>query len=371
MDDNIYCFSAPGRVELGGNHTDHQNGCVLAAAVELQTRAQVRLNGSRVIHLCSAGYEPVSVSIDELEPRENEKGTSAALVRGVAAGFAARGCPLQGFDAEVRSEVLPGSGLSSSAAFEILLGRIMNGLFFNGRLEPEELAKLGQRAENRYFGKPCGLMDQLASSEGGLLFMDFRESERPLTERIDFSFRKAGYAVCVVDSGCGHEALGAEYGAIPAEMGAAAACFGQSALRFVDENDFYSAIPRLRKTAGDRAVLRAMHFFDENRRAEEQARTLRQGNVEAFLRLAEASGRSSWMLLQNVAMPGDGRRQGLALTLAVCEKLLGGRGAVRVNGGGFAGTALAFVPAEAAESFKRRAEALLGSGCCRILSLAD
>ena len=255
-----YCFSAPGRTEISGNHTDHQHGCVLAAAVNLETVAEVTLNGTEIIRVASEGYAPVEIDLRDLSIHDEEKNTTAALIRGVAASFAKRGARLQGFDARVRSTVLPGSGLSSSAAFEVLIGTICNELFFDKGLTAVEIAQIGQYAENVYFGKPCGLMDQTASSVGGMVFIDFADPANPVVEKLDFDFGKAGHALCIIDSGADHADLTDEYAAIPAEMKAVARLLGKEVLRDVPETEFFAAIPELRGKVTDRAILRAVHF---------------------------------------------------------------------------------------------------------------
>ncbi len=360
--DKIYHFSAPGRTEIGGNHTDHQHGCVLAAAVDMTTTAEVRLNGTNIIRVDSEGYKPVEIDLSDLKIREEEKNTTAALIRGVAAAFQQRGYKLSGFDAKVKSTVLPGSGLSSSAAFEVLIGRILNGLFANNAVSAIEIAQIGQYAENVYFGKPCGLMDQMASSVGGLVFIDFAIPAQPNVEKIDYDFEHCGYTICIIDSGADHADLTAEYAAIPTEMRKIAAYFGKEVLRDVDERDFYARLAEVRKTAGDRAVLRAMHFFDENRRGQMQVRALKNDNFAAFLNYVNESGNASWELLQNITPIGATAHQEMALTLALCRKLLGGEGAVRVHGGGFAGTVLAFVPNEKFGHFKNAIDSAIGNG---------
>ena len=369
--DKIYHFSAPGRTEIGGNHTDHQHGCVLAAAVDMETTAEVALNGTNTIHVASEGYKPVEIDLSDLAAKESEKNTTAALIRGVAAAFAQRGYKLAGFDAKVRSTVLPGSGLSSSAAFEVLIGRILNGVFANSVVSAIEIAQIGQYAENVYFGKPCGLMDQMASSVGGLVFIDFAAPAQPTVEKIDYDFAHCGYTLCIIDSGADHADLTAEYAAIPAEMKRVAAYFGKDVLRDVDEREFYARLADVRKAIGDRAVLRAMHFFDENRRVQMQVRALKNDNFAAFLNYVNESGNASWELLQNITPLGATAHQEMALTLALCRKLLGGEGAVRVHGGGFAGTALAFVTNDKFESFKTGVEAVLGARHCHQLRIAE
>ena len=363
-------FSAPGRVELGGNHTDHQHGCVLAAAVDLEMRAAVTPNHDGVIRVFSQGFAPVEVALGDWTPRPEERNTTAALVRGMAAQFIRRGAALTGLDVRVTSQVPVGSGLSSSAAFEVLLGRVFSGLCCGGSVSPEDIARMGQTAERDYFGKPCGLMDQMASSVGGLVYMDFADPAHPATERIDCDLGASGYGLFIVDSGADHADLTADYAAIPAELEQVCRVFGAEVLRQVGETEFYRRLPAVRAAAGDRAVLRAIHVFDENRRAAAEAEALRKGDFPAFLALVNASGASSWQYLQNVTS-GDPRQQALAVTLAVCRCALGGQGAVRVHGGGFAGTALAFVPDDRREMFRRTVEQTLGTDKCRLLSVRN
>ena len=367
--DKTYVFSAPGRTEISGNHTDHQRGCVLAAAVNLETLAKVTLNNSDLIRVLSEGYPAVTVNLKDLTPREAEKNTSVALVRGIAAAFIRRGAKIQGFDCTTRSSVLPGSGLSSSAAFEVLMGTILNELFLGGKLSPIEIAQIGQYAENFYFGKPCGLMDQMASSVGGMVFIDFEDPDAPKVERLDFDLEKAGYALCIVDSGANHANLTGEYAAIPSEMKQVAAYFNKDVLRKVDEDEFYAAIPLLRRKVSDRAILRAMHFFDENKRVQRQFKALKNNDVTSFLKLVNDSGRSSWMYLQNITPTGAVEDQEMAIALAMCKKLLKGKGAYRVHGGGFAGTVQAFVPLDMLTEFHQGIEKVLGRGKCHVLTI--
>ena len=365
--DASHIFSAPGRTELGGNHTDHQLGRVLAAAVNLESCAAVALNGERCVRLLSDGYPRCEITLDELAVRPEETGTSAALIRGVLAGIRQRGGETPGFDAYVCSEVLPGSGLSSSASFEVLMGVIASTLS-GCALSPLEIARLGQYAENVYFGKPCGLMDQAACAVGGVVAIDFAEQDAPRLERLELDLGALGYALCIIDSGADHADLTAEYAAIPAELAAVCRVFGQTHLRRVDEAEFYRRLPEVRAAAGDRATLRAMHIFADNRRVDRQVEALKAGDFARFLALATASGRSSWMYLQNVIPQGAARRQELALSLALAEKLLDGRGAFRVQGGGFAGTIQAFVPLDMLEGFRAGIEQVLGAGSCHVLN---
>ena len=367
--DKTYHFSAPGRTEIGGNHTDHQHGCVLAAAVDMTTTAEVTLNGTNIIRVDSEGYEPVEIALNDLAVKESEKNTTAALIRGVAAAFAARGFKLAGFDAKVKSTVLPGSGLSSSAAFEVLIGRTLNDLFANNAVSAIEIAQIGQYAENVYYGKPSGLMDQMASSVGGLVFIDFNDPKTPIVEKVDYDFAHSGYTLCTIDSGADHADLTDEYAAIPTEMKQVAKFFGKEVLREVDEAEFYAKITEVRKETGDRAALRAIHFFNENRRVQMQVRALKNDNFGAFLRYVNESGIASWTLLQNVIPAGYVEKQDMAMTLALCQQLLAGEGAVRIHGGGFAGTALAFVPNDRFEQFRIKIEAAIGVNAVHKLTI--
>ena len=367
--DQHYQFSAPGRTEIGGNHTDHQHGCVLAAAINLETVADVTFNGTDKIFVQSEGYPSFYVDLTDLTVHEEEANTTAALVRGVVAAFVERGAKVKGFDMKVSSNVLPGSGLSSSAAFEVLVGTICNELFFDKQLSAVEIAQVGQYAENVYFGKPCGLMDQTASSVGSMVFIDFNETQQPKVEKIDFDFQKAGYDLCIIDSGADHADLTDEYAAITRELKALCAYFGKEYLRQIPEFDFMAALPELRKQVSDRAILRAMHVYRENDRVVSQAMALKAGAVDTFLRLAKESGHSSWMYMQNINPTGAVDTQPVAYALSLCDTLLRGRGAYRVHGGGFAGTVQAFVPHDMLETFKQTIEANLGKGSCHVLNI--
>lgn len=363
-----YIFSAPGRTELGGNHTDHQHGLVLAAAVTLDTKAAAAENNDGCIRVISEGYAPVTVPIDELEKHPEERNTTAALVRGVAAGFMRRGYGVRGFDAYVVSDVLPGSGLSSSAAFEVLIGTVINSLS-GGALSPAEIARIGQYAENEYFGKPSGLMDQTVSAVGGIVAIDFADPGAPVITPVEFDFAECGYALCIIDSGADHAELTEEYAAITNELKAVCRVFGKEHLREVDEHEFYARIAEVRRAAGDRAALRAAHVFNENKRCAVETAALGNGDFERFLQLVTESGRSSWMYLQNVIPTGSTARQELAFALLLCGKLLGGRGAFRVHGGGFAGTVQAFVPDDMLAGFRAGIDSVLGAGSCHVLSI--
>lgn len=318
----------------------------------------------------SPGFPAVEIPLQNLEgPREEERNTSKALVRGTAARCRKLGVPVGGFDAFLNSTVPGGSGLSSSAAYEVLLAGIINEFFYQGRLNALELAQIGQYAENEYFGKPSGLLDQMGCAIGGVVAADFENPGFPKIEKIQLDLEDEGYALCILDTGAGHGGLTAEYAAVAEEMGAVARAMGCRVLSQVDEGQFMKQIPRLRAEAGDRAVLRSMHFFWETRRAREQAEALKQGDMSRFLALVKESGRSSASYLQNVVPSGRVSHQELALTLALCEKALGGRGAFRLHGGGFGGTAQAFVPLDMVEGFRAQMEAVLGKGRCFMLNI--
>jgi len=362
-------FSAPGRTEIGGNHTDHQRGRVLAAAVNLDTVAAVRENGTDMIRILSDGYPMCQIDVKELTPREDEINTTPALIRGVAARFTQLGCAVKGFDAYCESTVLPGSGLSSSAAYEVLIGTIINHLFFDGRISQAEVAQIGQYAENVFFGKPCGLMDQTASAVGNLVTIDFFDKDHPVIKPVSFDFASCGHALCIIDTKASHADLTDEYAAIPNEIKFVCAYFGKEVLTQVEEQDFIAAIPALREKCGDRAVLRAVHFYQENARVPKQVAALERGDFDTFLKLVKESGYSSYMYLQNVIPAGYKAHQDVALALAMCEHFLAGKGAYRVHGGGFAGTVQAFVPFEILDAFCAGVDGVLGAGACHVLSI--
>ena len=364
-----YHFSAPGRTEIGGNHTDHQHGCVLAAAVNLETEAIVWLDEANTIQIESDGYPAVTVELDDLTVREDEKNTTAALIRGVASKFVQLGAKLSGFRARVHSTVLPGSGLSSSAAFEVLIGTILNELFFNKKLTPVEIAQIGQYAENVYFGKPCGLMDQMASAVGGMVYIDFADPREPKVQKLDVDLAKYGYGLCIIDTGADHADLTDEYAAIPQELAQLCRCFDRDYLREIPREKFIRKLPELRGKVSDRAILRALHIYQENDRVEQMAEALRWDDFDAFLELVNESGRSSWMYLQNITPAGAVDHQEMAVTLALCKMHLYGEGACRVHGGGFAGTIQAFVPLDRLTKFKQEIETYLGEGSCHVLEI--
>ena len=363
--------SGPGRTELGGNHTDHQHGHVLCASVDLDLLACAAPNGSAVIRVCSEGYPPFTVDLDILEPRPEERNTSAGLVRGMAAGLRKLGLPVGGMDLYAVSQVPAGSGLSSSAAYEILLGAAMRSLFPAAGTEPDAvaLAKLGQHAENVYFGKPCGLMDQMGAAVGGAVAIDFADPADPAVEKLEYDFSRSGHALCIVDSGSSHDDLTEDYAAVTREMCAVAAYFGKTVLRQVPEADFRAALGTLRQDCGDRAVLRARHFYAEDRRAVREAEALRLGDFDRFLALVNDSGLSSVCDLQNIWSPAHPEQQAVSLALSLARELLEGTGAARVHGGGFAGTIQAFVPEARLDKFKAGMEAVLGAGRCHVLNI--
>ena len=368
---NVSLFSAPGRTEICGNHTDHQHGCVLAAAVDLDIIGIVAFNSENVIRLQSEGHSMNVVNISDLAPQKSEEGTSDALRRGVAAGFKSHGFNVGGFEAYTTSDVLGGSGLSSSAAFEVLVGTIMDKHYNGGKAGAIEIAKIGQLAENAYFGKKSGLMDQTASSVGSSVFIDFENTTSPKVSAAKCDLDANGYVLFITDTKGSHADLSDEYSAIPSEMISVAKQLGKDWLRAADENEFYEKLPALRKTCGDRAVLRAAHFFAENRRAVEAAKAIENNNMTEFLRIVNESGDSSARLLQNLYACSAPQEQGIPVALMMSSKLLGGEGATRVHGGGFAGTIQAFVPKHLADSYRKGMDDLFGEGSCHQLRIRN
>ena len=363
-------FSAPGRTEVGGNHTDHNHGRVLAAAVNLDIAAYARKTDNNKAILKSSEYTKIDVvDLSELERKEEEDGVSAALLRGICARCRELGYTVGGFEAFTKSRVLKGSGLSSSAAFEVLVVTIISHLYNDGNIDPVTAAQIAQYAENVYFGKPSGLLDQMASSVGGFTFIDFKDPAKPVIQKVDFDITEAGYALCVVDTGGSHADLTGEYAAIPQEMKQVAAFFGKEVLRDVEKDQFYRRLGEVRKATSDRAVLRAMHFFDEDPLAEEERNALQQGDMESFQKMILASGASSFQRLQNVFASVSPLQQGLTLALALSQRVLEGKGAWRVHGGGFAGTIQAFVPLDLLEDYRRELGSVFGEGACHVLSI--
>lgn len=365
----IRFFSAPGRTEVGGNHTDHQHGCVLAASVNLDVIAVVSENNDGVIRIKSEGYPEDCVDINDLDKKEKESGKAISLIRGVCHKFAEAGCQLKGFNAYTISNVLKGSGLSSSAAFEVLIGTILNGMFFDNKIAPIEIAKIGQFAERDYFDKPCGLLDQMASSMGGFTYADFNDPANPITESVDLDITGYGYSLCFVETGGDHTNLTPDYAGITLECKAISEALGVEFLRDANEEEFYSRIPELREKCGDRAILRAFHFFHEQKRVEDQKNALKKGDFEEFLKLVNASGQSSFDYLQNLYSLSDVSMQGIPLGIAFTKDFLKETGACRVHGGGFAGAVQCYVPTDKVEEFKEYSEKFFGKGNCHVLSI--
>ena len=367
-DRKITLISAPGRAEIGGNHTDHQCGCVLAAAVDLDVVCIASHSNAGTIRVSSKGYPPQEVSLDVQGPLDAEKGKPASLIRGAVFWFRRNGFTAGGFDAYITSDVLEGSGLSSSAAFEVAIGSALNTLYNGGSVTPVEIALASRYAENVYFGKPSGLMDQIASAHGGLVYIDFAIPGSPAVSPIAFDLTAAGYSLFVVDTKGSHVGLTSSYAAIPAEMQAVASVFDRKYLNDVDENEFYSNVPLARERAGDRAVLRAMHFYSENARVNRQKAALESGDLDLFLRLVVESGESSVSCLQNIY--AEPEVQDLSVALAVSRRILSGHGgAWRVHGGGFAGTIQAFVPDNKRQEYRTAIDSIFGTGSCRALTI--
>lgn len=369
----VHLFSSPGRTELGGNHTDHQHGYGLAAAVQLDLVAVAAKNTDGYIRVKSRGFNKLDViDLEEPHPQHRESTHSASLIRGLAEGFRAAGRPVGGFDAYTTSDVLRGSGLSSSAAFEMAMGAILN-YEYQGGLTPPQVARIGQYAENIYFGKPSGLLDQLTSAVGGVVFADFVQPDQPRVEKIHIpGLLPPDISLCVVDTRGSHSELTGEFAAIRQEMEAVAAQFGCAVLGQVSPGDFWAELPRVRRACGDRAALRAMHYFWENARVPEQVRALREGRFSDFMELILASGHDSFTLCQNVYCSGSPAHQSLSVALAISQQVLGGRGgAWRMQGGGFAGTIQAFVPRELLEEYRSRIEAVFGPGSCHEMTLRE
>lgn len=367
--DDIKIYSAPGRTEIGGNHTDHQHGCVLAAAVDLDVIAVVAFHNEGVIRLKSAGHSPNHVNLSDLSVQKKEMGSSSALIRGIASRFHEMGVQISGFDAYTTSDVLSGSGLSSSAAFEVLVGTIIDSYYNHGKAGAVEIAKIGQYAENVYFGKKSGLMDQMVSSVGGLVSVDFHDTENPEIKSFPYDFEASGYCLYVTDTKGSHANLTDDYVAVRSEMESIAAQFGKAILRDVNENEFYSAIPKLREKCSDRAVMRAAHFFAENRRAVLEANALSEGNMNYFLEFVRQSGESSANLLQNLYSCSQPTEQAISIGIMLSKSILGRNGAVRVHGGGFAGTIQAFVPVEKVNVYSQEMNRIFGDRSCYILRI--
>ncbi len=366
---DIEIYSAPGRSEIGGNHTDHQHGIVLAASINLDAIGIVSKEAANKVQIISGNYNLISVSLDDLAAKKSEEGTTLSLIKGVLAYLKSHGFAIGGFNAYITSDVLIGAGLSSSAAFETIIGTIISGLYNDMKITPVEIAIAGQYAENVYFGKPCGLMDQMASSVGSLVNIDFNDPENPVVDKVEFDLEKAGYSLCIVDTKGSHADLTPEYAAIPIEMKSVASYFAKDVLREVSLAELFKAIPKLRKEVGDRAVLRAIHFACENERAHKEALALKENNVGEFLDLVKKSGASSFQYLQNVYVSSDVTHQNMSIALAASEAFLGDNGVCRVHGGGFAGTIQAFVKNESVASYKELMDGIFGTDSCHILKI--
>lgn len=365
----VELFSAPGRSEVGGNHTDHQHGEVLATSINLDTIGIVRKTDDNTIRIVSDDYAEVIISLDDIGLKVEEKETTTALIKGVVAGFVERGYKVGGFCAYATSDVLIGAGLSSSAAFETLIGTILSGLFNDMSISAVEIAIIGQYAENVYFGKPCGLMDQMACSVGNLVHINFENPAKPQVEKLDFNMSDYGYSLCITDTKGSHADLTDEYAAVPQEMKAVANFFGKDVLGEIELLDVIKAIPELREKLGDRSVLRAIHFFKENDRVHNEVEALKKGNMKEFLHNVKASGDSSFKYLQNVYSNGDVENQNISVALLMSEIVLRGEGVSRVHGGGFAGTIQAFVKNEMVLPYKMQMDSIFGEGSCKDLRI--
>lgn len=365
----VAVYSAPGRTELGGNHTDHQQGVVLTGSVDLDAIAVAAPNGTDKVRIFSEGYGMTVISVSNLEKVPAEENSTPSLIRGVIAAVAQRGYQVGGFDAYVTSDVPGGSGLSSSACFEVLMGVMVNGLFCGGALPLEEIAKIGMFAENIYFGKPSGMLDQMGCSIGGMISVDFYDNEKPVWKAVDYDFSTSGYALCIVNTGADHADLTPDYSAIPLEMNSVAGFFGQEILSRVTRDQVIINAKGIRRALGDRALLRAIHYFDECDRTDAMVQALESKDFDAYLNLVSDSGRSSWMFLQNVSTGRNPASQPVASAIAMAEQILGGEGVVRVHGGGFAGTIQAYVPVDMVEAFRDGMDAFLYEGACRVTSI--
>lgn len=366
-DRQVMVLSAPGRTEICGNHTDHNNGKVLAGAINLDAIAVAAESDEMVIHEKSEGHGMNTVDISDLTPDESCYGKSASMIKGVAAGFKNNGYEIGGFDAYTTSDVMGGSGLSSSAAFEVLIGTVLSHLYNDGQVDPVTVAKIAQYSENVYFGKPSGLLDQMASSVGTFVTIDFESTKNPVIKKVQYDFSKSGHSLCIVDTHGNHSDLTDDYAAVRGEMESVAQAMGKSVLREIEEDDFYKEIPQLTKKVNDRAILRASHFFNENKRVDNAVKALESNNFDEFKNIITSSGYSSYMYNQNVFTPKNPTEQKLSLALCVSQQLLEGKGAWRVHGGGFAGTIQAFVPNEILEEYRSEMDAVFGKGSCYVL----
>ena len=375
---DIQIVSAPGRTEVGGNHTDHQHGQVLAASINDDAIAVVAANDSNSVQVKSEGYDKITFSLKDIDKNSEEEGTTIALIKGVLAGIKERGFAVGGFDAYITSDVLGGSGLSSSAAFETVIGNVLSSLYNDMKIDPVTIAIIGQYAENYYFGKPCGLMDQMACSVGSLCHIDFADPSNPKIDRIELDMDAVGYSLCITDTKGSHADLTPDYAAVPAEMKSVAAYFGKDVLNDISEEEVIAAISELRKKLGDRPVLRALHYYEENKRVVNEATALKNNDFEAFLKNVKASGDSSYKFLQNVYTTHDVLHQNVSIALCMSEKLLNTNdesesstknGVSRVHGGGFAGTIQAFVRNEKVSEYRDALDNIFGEGACAVLKI--
>lgn len=369
-DKDVKIISVPGRSEVIGNHTDHQRGEVLATSIDLDIIAVVSPREDGIVKVLSDDYDLPAIDLADLSVHENEKETSQALIRGVAAKIKEDGGNIGGFDGYMTSDVLQGSGLSSSAAFEVMIGNIFSDLYNEGNLDPVELAKIGQYAENVFFGKPCGLMDQSACSVGGLIHIDFADKDNPFVEKVDVDFSDFNTSLCITDVHASHADLTQDYADVPYELKVVDEFFDKDVLREVSEEEFYARLPELRDTVkNDRALLRAIHVFEENKRVQKAVKALNEGDLEGFEKQILASGNSSYKYLQNIYSPSDYKNQAVSLALALSELVLNGRGAHRVHGGGFAGTIQAFVPNDLVDAYREEMDRIFGEGACHVLQI--
>ena len=371
-DGDYHIVSAPGRTEVGGNHTDHNKGCVVAASVNLDSVALVKVNNTKIVNFKSEGFDILPVDLSDLSVQSNEVNKTESLIRGIAARFVQLGYRIGGFDAVSNSKVLPGSGISSSASFEVLVGEIFNHLFNDGKINPIEIAQISQYAENEYFGKPCGLMDQMAISVGGFTAIDFKDPAKPIVEKVDFDFKKTGYHLVITNTKGDHADLSGEYGAVPSEMKSVARELGHEVLRECELSELVHNIKPIRDSIhNDRALLRAIHFFKENQRAVDLKKALEAKDMDHVLELIRQSGQSSYMYLQNVTVPGSVKSQNLALALALSDVYLNGEGACRVHGGGFEGTIQAFVPTHLLNGYIELMQSVFGEDATHLMAIRN
>ena len=368
-EDDVEIYSAPGRSEVGGNHTDHQHGEILAASINLDAIGIVKKTDDMKVSILSKGYTLTTISLENLDMQEEEKETTIALIKGVVAGLANRGYKIGGFKAYITSDLLIGAGLSSSAAYETLIGNIVSGLYNNMSVSAEEIAIIGQFAENVYFGKPCGLMDQMACSVGNMVHVDFADINNPKVEKVTFDLNKYGYSLCITDTKGSHADLTADYAAVPEEMKKVAAFFGKEVLLGLTVDDILENIVKVREQVGDRGVLRALHFIRENERVQKEVSYLSDEDIEGFLKTVVASGNSSYKYLQNVYSNADVQHQNVSLALAISEDFLGDNGVSRVHGGGFAGTIQAFVKNDIVIEYQKIMDKVFGQGACSVLKI--